>query len=114
MTSETVTELIRDFVEMPKPSTRSESSESSECAVGVLSYRAVGVDSTGIDSMVNAACQKAIDILKSELMKMFSDITSRLVTVEQRLTTLERKATDYDTALNDLSTRVMGMQSTFI
>jgi len=64
---------------MPKLSTRSESSESSECAVGVSSYRAVGADSTDIDSMVNAACQKAIDILKSELMKMFLHATAYML-----------------------------------
>ena len=43
---------------------------------------------------------------------MFSDITSRLVSVEQRLVTLELKATDHDSALNDLTNRVMGLQST--
>ena len=62
---------------MPKPMTRSESvSDSTEVSVGVVP--------TDIDAMVNApnaACQKAIDVLKTELMKMFSDITSRLVSV---------------------------------
>ena len=41
----------------------------------------MGVVPTDIDAKVNAACQKAIDVLKTELMKMFSDITSRLVSV---------------------------------
>ena len=67
--------MLLDSAGMPKPMTRSESvSDSTEVS-------AVGVAPTDIDAMVNAACQKAIDVLKTELMKMFSDITSRLVSV---------------------------------
>lgn len=66
--------MLLDSAGMPKPMTRSESvSDSTEVSVGVVP--------TDIDAMVNAACQKAIDVLKTELMKMFSDITSRLVSV---------------------------------
>ena len=51
---------------MPKPITRSESvSDSTEGSVGVAA--------TDIDAMVNAACQRVIDALKTELMKMFWD-----------------------------------------
>ena len=97
--------MVLDFAEMPKHMTRPESvSDSTEGLVGVAA--------ADIDTMVNTACQKAIDVLKTELMKMFSDITSCLVSVEQRLVTLELKATDYDSALNNLSNRVMGLQST--
>jgi len=88
-----------DFAEMPKPMTRSESiSDSTEGTVGVAA--------TDSDAMVNATCQNVTDVLKTELMKMFSDITSRLVS--QRLATVELKAIDYDSALNDLSNQVMG------
>ena len=66
--------MLLDSAGMPKPMARSESvSDSTEASMGVAP--------TGIDAMVNAACQKAIDVLKTELMKMFSDITSRLVSV---------------------------------
>jgi len=96
---------------MPKPNTRSEStSDSTEGSV-----------MADIDAMVNAACQKALDVLTSELMKMFSDITSRLASVETRvenlellrplLKTVQDKVSDRDSALNDLSNRVLEMQS---
>jgi len=66
--------VLHDSAGMPKPITRSGSvSDSTEWPVGVAP--------TDIDAMVNAACQKVIDILKTELIKMFSDITSRLVSV---------------------------------
>jgi len=56
---------------MLKPMTRPEGiSDSTEGSVGVAA--------TNIDAIVSAACQKATDVLKTELMKMFSDITSRL------------------------------------
>ena len=67
-----------------------------------------------IDAMVKAACQKALDILKSELMKMFSDITSRLMSVEQRLENLELKLTIKIRLRNDPSNRVMGIVSSVL
>jgi len=58
--------VLLDSAGMPKPITRSESvSDSTEGSVGVAA--------TDIDAMVNAACQRVIDALKTELMKMFWD-----------------------------------------
>lgn len=89
---------------MSKPVTRSNST--SEASVGVAT---ANVD---IEKMVKAACQKAVEVLKDELLKMFSDITARLDSVEKRLTVMEQKSADFEVGLNDLSGRVMELQCT--
>lgn len=70
---------------MPKPATRSESvSDSAEGLGGVTA-------ATDIADMVNDACQKAVDVLRSELLKMFSDIISRVETVERHLESMQQR-----------------------
>jgi len=61
---------------------------------------------------VNTACQKAVEVLKSELLKTFSDITARLELVERRLSVMDQTTLDHGTAPNDLSTPVMDIQCT--
>lgn len=73
----------------------------------------VGVaPSVDIEALVSTACQKAIEVLKIELLKTFSDITARLESVERRLSVMDQTTLDHGTALNDLSTRVMDIQIT--
>lgn len=86
---------------MPKPATRSDSTVDAT----------VGVAAVDIERMVQEACQKATELLKTELLKLFSDITTRLESVERRLVTLEKKSLDHEVALNDLSSRVLEVQS---
>lgn len=85
---------------MPKAGSRSDSTTDA----------AVGVAAADIESMVQKACQKATELLKVELLKMFTDITARLDSTQQRLDTLEKKVTEYEVALNDVSSRVMDIQ----
>jgi len=87
---------------MPKPATRSDSTTD----------ESVSVASPDINELVQAACEKAVVVLKSELMKMFADITARLETVEKRLAATEKKTTDLESGLNDLSNRIMEVQHT--
>jgi len=62
--------------------------------------------SVNIEALVNTACQKAVEVLKSELLKTFSCITACLELVERRLSVMDQTTLDHGTALNDLSTRV--------
>ena len=41
--------------------------------------------------MVQTACEKAVDLLKSALVKLFSDLAERVKTVENRLACIELK-----------------------
>ena len=90
---------------MPKPPTRSDST-STDSTSGTL----VGVSTADIEAMVKAACQKAAEVLKTELLNMFTDITGRLQSLEQRFLSLEQKVVDYDSAMNDVSGRVLNAQ----
>ena len=87
---------------MPKTATRSDS----------VPEGSMGVAKIDIDELVQTACQKAVDVLKVELLKMFSDINTRLDSVEKRLAVMEQRTADYESGLNDLSTRVMEIQGT--
>lgn len=94
---------------MSKTRTGSESSAMKTRSEG----GSVGVaPSVDIEALVNTACQKAVEVLKSELLKTFSDITARLESVERRLSVMDQTTLDHGTALNDLSTRVMDIQRT--
>lgn len=53
---------------MPKPPTRSDST-----GTDTTSEAMVGVTTAEIDSLVKGACQKAMEVLKTELLNMFSD-----------------------------------------
>lgn len=92
---------------MPKPPTRSDST-----GTDTTSETMVGVTTAEIESLVKGACQKAMEVLKTELLNMFSDINTRLQTIEQRLQTMEQKVGDHDSALNDVSGRVWNIQHT--
>ena len=93
---------------MPKPSTRADSATDSTCDPPV------GMAAIDIEVMVQAMCQKAVEVLKTELMSMFSDITSRLQSVEVRLLTLEQKVIEHKSAMDDLSGRTFSVQSTVL
>ena len=45
------------------------------------------------------ACQKAVEVLKAELINMFSDITSRMQSIEQHMDISEKKIADHNLAL---------------
>ena len=90
---------------MPKPPTRSDST-STDSTSGTL----VGVSTADIEAIVKAACQKATEVLKTELLNMFTDITGRLQSLEQRFLSLEQKVVDHDSAMNDVSGRVLNAQ----
>jgi len=92
---------------MPKPPTRSDST-----STDTSSEAMVGVTTAEIESLVKGACQKAMEVLKTELLNMFSDINTRLQTIEQRLLTMEQKVGDHDSALNDVSGRTWNIQRT--
>jgi len=92
---------------MPKPPTRSDST-----GTDTSSETMVVVTTAEGDSLVKEACQKAMEVLKTELLNMFSDINARLQSVEQRLQTMEHKVGDHNSALNDVSGRVWNMQRT--
>ena len=64
----------------------------------------VGVTVADIEALVSAACQKAIEVLKSELLKTFLGITERLDTVERQLSAMNHN--------NDLSARVLDIKGT--
>ena len=87
---------------MPKPATRSDS----------ITEETVGVASADINEVVQTACEKAVAVLKTELLKMFADITARLESVEKRLIVMEKKNVDFESGLNDLSNRIMEVQHT--
>ena len=53
-----------------------------------------------------------MEVLKTELLNMFSDINTPLQTIEQRLLTMEQKVGDHDSALNDVSGRTWNIQRT--
>ena len=44
-----------------------------------------------IETMVQTACEKAVDLLKSAPVKLFSDLAERVKTVENRLVCIELK-----------------------
>ena len=62
---------------MPKPPTRSDST-----STNTSSEAMVGVTTAEIESLVKGACQKAMEVLKTELLNMFSDINTRLQTID--------------------------------
>ena len=73
----------------------------------------MGVTTAEIESLVKGACQKAMEVLKTELLNMFSDINTRLQTIiEQRLLTMEQKVGDHNSALNDVSVGTWNIQRT--
>jgi len=97
--------LVCSIATMPKLSTRSDST-----STDTTSEALVGVAAADIEAMVKAACHKAVDVLKTELLNMFTDITTRLQSVEKSLLSLEQKVADHDSALNDVSGRVLNIQ----
>jgi len=88
---------------MPKPSTRYDSATDS------TSEAPVGVAMADVEIIVKSACQKAVEVLKTELLNMFSEINARLECVEKKLLAVEQKTTEHDKALDELSDRLMNM-----
>lgn len=84
---------------MPK-NTRSESTSDS----------AVGVSGIDLEAMVQTACEKAVQVLKQEFVKMFSEFSDRLGSVEKRLVAIEQTSADHTAAMNDFSNRLMEVQ----
>lgn len=78
------------------------SDSTTEAAGGVSG----GVSAAEIESMIEAACEKAVCVLKEELLKLFEDVTSRLKSVEDRLAIVEQKTSDHAAALDDLAERI--------
>ena len=73
------------------------SDSTTEAAGGVSG----GVSAAEIESMIEAACEKAVYVLKEELLKLFEDVTSRLKSVEDRLAKKKQKTSDHAAALDD-------------
>jgi len=71
----------------------------------------VGVSQAEIEIIVQAACEKAVNVLKQELVKMFSEFGSRLQSVEGRLATLEQKSDDLECRVNDMVDKTPGVPS---
>ena len=84
---------------MPK-NTRSESTSDS----------AVGVSGVDLGDMVQTACEKAVQVLKQEFVKMFSEFSDRQGSVEIHLVAIEQTSADHAAAMNDFSNRLMKVQ----
>ena len=68
-----------------------------------------GVSAAEIDDMIQAACEKAVCVLKEELLKLFEGVASRLKSVEDRLDAVEHKTNDHAAALDDLAERITAL-----
>ena len=75
-------------------------------------YSAVGVSGIDLEAMVQTACEKAVQVLKQEFVKMFSEFSDRLESVEKRLVAIKQTSADHAAAMNDFSGRLMEVHCT--
>ena len=73
---------------------------------------AVGVSGVDLEAMVQTACEKAVQVLKQEFIKMSCKFSDRLKSLEKRLIAIEQTSADHAAALNDFSSRLMEVQCT--